>query len=265
MFERLEKPFLTVETGEAYQPIRLTYTIYQKEALIELLNGLKCCRLKSHSNMSWDWLWTGECETLKFESLDSYKKNPERALRLGTLMIRENNLHINLTSFKRACLAVPFFYKFIKSELAKVTHADFLNKVFELSERLPHGLSELFNDKELEAIVKQRGNEYQSVLNQCEQAENAESAFHILSDYTQTEAQKRLPYVERYIFPETANYDNDVIFLSFYIFLRGRELVAIRRWFGQAAYSLADAADETMEQVFGEMHIDLLDNHEEPK
>ena len=27
MFDRLQKPFLTVETGEAYQPIRLTYEI----------------------------------------------------------------------------------------------------------------------------------------------------------------------------------------------------------------------------------------------
>ncbi len=48
-------------------------------------------------------------------------------------------------------------------------------------------------------------------------------------------------------------------FLSFYIFLRSRELVAIKRWFGETGYSLADAADETVEQVFGGMGIDLLD------
>jgi hypothetical protein len=36
-------------------------------------------------------------------------------------------------------------------------------------------------------------------------------------------------------------------------------LVAIKRWFGEAGYSLADAADETVEQVFGGMDIDILE------
>jgi len=49
------------------------------------------------------------------------------------------------------------------------------------------------------------------------------------------------------------------MFLGFYIFLRGRELVAIRRWFGNSGYTLADAADETMEQVFGDMNIDIIE------
>jgi hypothetical protein len=30
MFERLQKPFLTVETGEAYQPLRLSFLIHDE-------------------------------------------------------------------------------------------------------------------------------------------------------------------------------------------------------------------------------------------
>lgn len=258
MFERLQKPFLTVETGEAYQPIRLTYHLYQKNALIERLNQLKCCEKNNKAN-SWNWFWRAECDDLHFESLDSFKKNTLHPLRLSTITIKDDKLFINLPSFKRACLAVPFFHKWIDPTIAKVQYGDFINKVFGLDERLPHGFSELFKEDELERIVHQRVSDYEKVQEKCEHAATAEEAFTLLSEYTQSEAQKRLPYAERYAFHENNTHDPDVIFLGFYIFLRGRELVAIRRWFGNAGYTLADAAEETMDQVFGGMDIDIIE------
>lgn len=259
MFERLQKPFLTVETGEAYQPIRLTYSLYQKDKLIETLKDLKCLD-KNPTAPSWNWFWRDECEDLHFESLDTYQKNLSHPLRLGTLTIRDDKLYLNLPSFKRACLAVPFFSRMIASSIAKVDKADFINKVFGIDERLPHGFAELFKEEELETLIRQRLEEYQQVQHRVEQADNAEEAFNILSEYTSAEAKKRLPYAERYSFQyETGIEDPDVIFLGFYIFLRGRELVAIRRWFGETGYSLADAADETVEQVFGGMNIDIIE------
>ncbi|HLB41278.1 MAG TPA: hypothetical protein VJN02_00240 [Gammaproteobacteria bacterium] len=258
MFERLQKPFLTVETGEAYQPIRLSYNLFQKNQLVETLNTLKCCEKNPHAN-SWNWFWRNECDDLHFESLDSYKKTSDHPLRLGTLTIRENGLFLNLPSFKRACLAVPFFFRIIPSDIVKVDHADFINKVFGLDERLPHGFSELFKEEELAKIIEQRAHDYESVQEKVEQAKTAEEAFTLLANYTHIEAKKRLPYAERYSFQESKTADPDVVFLGFYIFLRGRELVAIRRWFGETGYTLADAADETVEQVFGGMNIDIIE------
>jgi hypothetical protein len=262
MFERLQKPFLTVETGEAYQPIRLTYEISQKETLIQTLNALQCLEKKPGAADAWNWFWRGECEDLHFESLNSFSKNPEQPLRLGTLTLRDNHLFFNLPSFKRACLAVPFFFRQVKSEIAKPTHADFINKVFGLDERLPHGFAELFKEDALEKIVQQRLEEYQKVQERVEDANSVKEAFTILSEYTESEARKRLPFAERYAFQSSNKNDvndPDVIFLGFYIFLRGRELVAIRRWFGETGYTLADAAEETLKQVFGEMHIDIIE------
>lgn len=258
MLERLQKPFLTVETGEAYQPIRLTYELYEKNKLITTLNQLKCCE-KNPSGNAWNWFWRDECDDLHFESLDSYRKNPQHPLRLGTLTIRDETLYVNLPSFKRACLAVPFFHRMIEHKIAQIHHADFINKVFGLDERLPHGFSELFKEDELEKIVHQRLSDYQVVQQSVEHANSAEEAFAILSDYTKNEAKKRLPYAERYAFHETRNQDPDVVFLGFYIFLRGRELVAIRRWFGETGYTLAEAAEETVEKVFGDMDIDIIE------
>jgi hypothetical protein len=258
MFDRLQKPFLTVETGEAYQPIRLTYDISQKEKLNQILNNLKCCE-KNPSTQGWNWFWRDECDDLHFESLESFRKNAAHPLRLGTLTIRDDKLYLNLPSFKRACIAAPFFHKIIESTVSRVHHADFINKVFGLDERLPHGFSELFKEDELEKIINARLQEYEKVQEAVENAETPEEAFSILSTYTESESKKRLPYAERYVFQHEDAHDPDVIFLGFYIFLRGRELVAIRRWFGETGYSLADAAEETVEQVFGGMGIDIIE------
>ncbi len=259
MFDRLQKPFLTVETGEAYQPIRLTYEFgTDKEKLLATLAKLQCLE-KNPTGTSWNWFWRNECDDLHFESLDSFRKNPTHPVRLATLTIRDNKLYINLPSFKRACMAVPFFNRVILHDVAHIHHADFINKVFALDERLPHGFTEAFKEEELDRIMHQRIEDYHKVQEQCEKAKTAAEALTILSEYSHAEAKKRLPYAERYTFELTGSDDPDVVFLGFYIFLRSRELVAIKRWFGESGYSLADAADETIEQVFGGMGIDLIE------
>lgn len=259
MFDRLQKPFLTVETGEAYQPIRLTFTLQQKEKLIERLNSLKCCE-KNPTTNSWNWFWKDECNDLHFESISAFKKKPDAPLRLGTLSIRDNNLYINLPTFKRACLAVPFFDRMIDRKVALVSKADFINKVFGTDERLPHGFAELFKEEELEKIVRQRIADYEKIEDKVGHAQSAEEAFTILNDYTIKETKKRLPFAERYVFENINGQDPDIIFLGFYIFLRGRELVAIRRWTGEIGITLSDVIDETLEEVFGEMsNIDIIE------
>jgi hypothetical protein len=258
MFDRLQKPFLTVETGEAYQPLRLTYDIFKKDELVKLLDDMKCLT-KNPAADSWSWYWKEECEELHFESLDSFRRNPEHAVRLGTFLIKSDKLYINLPSFKRACISVPFFHKAIDPQIAIIHCVDFVNKVFALDERLPHGFTELFKEEELEKILQQRISDYHEIQEKCEHAPTAEEAFAVLKQYTDVEAKKRLPYAERYVFDLQAAADPEIVFLSFYIFLRGRELVAIKRWFGEAGYSLADAADDTVEQVFGGMDIDIIE------
>ncbi len=42
MLDRIQKPFMTVDTGEAYQPLRLTYDLYDSTALIAALNQINC-------------------------------------------------------------------------------------------------------------------------------------------------------------------------------------------------------------------------------
>jgi len=258
MFDRLQKPFLTVETGEAYQPLRISYVLFQKDKLIETLGNIKCLT-KAAAGESWSWYWKDECADIHFESLDSFKVHPDHPVRLGSITLKGDALYFHLPPFKRACLGVPFFHKLIDPHIACVHHVDFINKVFAIDERLPHGFTELFKDDELDRILHQRVSDYEIIQQQVEDAVTAEDALLILEEYTIKEARKRLPYAERYQFEFHDEVQTDIVFLSFYIFLRGRELVAIKRWFGDTGYSLVDAVDDTIEQVFGGMDIDIIE------
>src|SRR5205085_7483833 len=126
-------------------------------------------------------------------------------------------------------------------------------------ERIAHGFTEVFNNIELEQILFQRIHDYEETHKRCEIADTAEEALDILTEYTEIEARKRLPYAERYLFADIMDSNADDAYLGFYIFMRSRELVAIRRWFGEAGFTLCDAIDETIEQVFGGMNIDIID------
>lgn len=258
MFERLQKPFLTVETGEAYQPIRISYELLKPDLLNKTLSKLKCVDLKSHGH-GWGIYWRNEIDDIHFESLDTFKKSPNKPLRLGTFIVKENMLYLNLPSFKRACLLVPVLHQLMDHSIVKIKCADFINKVFGLNERLPHGFAEAYDEIELENIVHQRIHDYEVVHAKCSEAESAEEAFKILSQYTETESRKRLPYAERYGFQDIDTDNIDDTYLAFYIFLRSRELVAIRRWFGETGFTLGDALEETVDQVFGGMNIDILE------
>jgi hypothetical protein len=258
MFERLEKSFLTIETGEAYQPVRVAYDLLQPNKLQMIFDQLKCVATKNRNDQSWEIFWRDETDEIHFESLESFKK-PSNPLRLGTFIIKNDTLYLNLPSFKRACLLIPLLHQLIDSSVIKINKADFINKVFGLNERLPHGLTEIYDDTELDNIIRQRIHDYHEVEGRCEHAATAEEAFKILSEYTQTESHKRLPFAERFLFQEIEGSEMDDTYLGFYIFLRSRELVAIRRWFGETGYTLGDAADETVEQVFGGMNIDIIE------
>ncbi len=258
MFDRLKKPFLTVETGEAYQPLRLVYHLFNKDALTQLFDKLDCVN-NNGTDHTWNLFWKNECNELHFESLDSFHKNPDHPVRLGTLNIKDDKFYINLPSFKRACLVVPFFHSVIPHDVAIVHHVDFINKVFAVNERLPHPFTELFKEDELERILEKRVTEYHEMEKRCEHAPSAEEAFNILREYTETEGKKRFPFAERYMFDLSHEEDSDIVFLSFYIFLRGRELVAIKRWLGEMNYTVADLIDETVEEVFGSMDIDIIE------
>jgi len=256
--QEMPKAFRTVETGEAYQPIRIAYIIQQQDKLIERLNTIACCKKRDNGNV-WDWFWSDECDDLDFRSIDNYQKNPMQPPRLGIFTIRDEILYLNLPSFKRACLGVKFFYQILDPTLVTTHRATFINKVFGLDEHLPQNFSEFFQDDFSEELAYYRLDAYEKVQERVGSAANADEKVQIMSEYTNSESRKPLPFTETYLFALTKTNDPDLVFLGFYIYLRGRELVAIRRWFGATEYTLADAAEETVREVYADSDYPLED------
>jgi amino acid adenylation domain-containing protein len=263
--ENLQKPFLSVETGEAYQPIKLVYKVTELDKLMEILSKLQCCS-KREGIFVWNWYWQDECNDMNFSSLDSFQKDPQKPLRIGVLIIRDGIFYINLPSFKRATVAVEFFSKVIGADVAEVYKAIFVNRVFGIDERLPPNFSSFFDEEEAERIAQERTETYENVTARASAALTVERKLAIMSEYSSVEAKKPLPSVEAFLFQNISNRTNEdpeTKFLGFYIYLRGRELVSIRRWFGSKDFTLADAADETMSAVFAESGYTIDDSEEE--
>jgi hypothetical protein len=257
MLDDTKQLFRTVDTGEAYQPIRLTFTIGELQLLKQQLGALQCLTLVSPG--TWSWLWRAETAEIPFASVADFSANAAMPVQLGTLVITDELMYLNLTSFKRACLAIPFFHQQLTPDAAVLHHADFINKVFGIDEPIIDELSNLFSEQELQIVLAEKLSAYQDMQEYCEQAKDVSEALAIIKQFAELEASKPLAFVERYLFNFSAADDPSLIFLSFYVFIRSRELAAIKRWLGATNYSLADAVDETMQQIFGNVGVDLVD------
>jgi hypothetical protein len=242
--------FLTIETGEIYQPVRLTYLIKDMTALINTLTQLSCIKEEANANL-WTWYWKNECDDLHFESQDTFQKQADHPVRLGTISIKQNLFYIYLPSFKRACMTVPFFHKILNESICHIQHADFINKIFTTGETLPRKFNEIFDNEKLNLSSHKRVNAYQQIEDQCTSSLSMNDALDILSDVLKHEDKWELPYVERYQFELADDEDPQVIYIAFYLFMRSRELVVINRAMGKHNYQLADAANESVTHAFG--------------
>ena len=245
MIDDAIEPFLTVETGEAYQPIRLTYALHDHSSLLQKLNTLKCIQ-KSLSRDAWAWYWRNECSHAPFQAMVEFFCNLQKnEIRLATLNIQDNKLYVYLPSFKRACLALAFFHFMIDPEIATLQHSDFINKIYNIHEPLPRGFADLFNEQELNQHSIDRVTEYLKVMKMCAHTQEPEDAMHI---FLENEAKWNIPYAERYVFHPDEN-DFERLFLTFYTFLRTRELVALKHWIGETDYNFSDVTKETAENI----------------
>lgn len=250
-----EIPFLTVDTGEVYQPIRLTFKIKNLVLLEEQIDDLACIKKINHN--TWYWLWCNETAELPFASISNF--NQSGAMKIATLLRFGDLLYLNLQSFKRACLAIPFFHNIFNEKSACLLYADFINKVYAYNEQKIEDFSSLFSEQELQTALQQKLHDYQQMQQKCEHASDISQALEIVKSYAALENKKLVSSVERYEFNFKNCTDLSIVFLSFYVFIRSRELAAIKRWFGVTDYSLSNAVDEAMEQIFGDLGIDLID------
>jgi hypothetical protein len=131
------KSVLSTVTGELFQPVRLHYQVFNRKALLDSLQKLRCIKHVAEQGR-WVWLYEDEARGLPFQN--SYDRLPDtlRPIVIGSFFLRDEGLLLDLRSCERALEAIPFFDKHIPRQAAKVRDAEVVSELFpaEGNERL---------------------------------------------------------------------------------------------------------------------------------
>ncbi len=125
--------YKTVDTGQAYLPIMVGYTVFDHDQLVAVLSSLKCCKRKGAA-LVWSWFWREECEELKFAGT-KYARDKKRPLLLGEFSFHDNVLYLTFPAFYRAALAIDFLQPFFDT-ITKPSFLFFVNRAFALRDEV---------------------------------------------------------------------------------------------------------------------------------
>lgn len=131
-------PWLTLVTGEPYQPARAYYQFEgqlksEVSALKTCIQQLDCM-VPGNRKGQWLWQFEAEAERLRFERIYRQLSPEERPVTLGQFEISDNDVTLTVFSFDRLLQAIPFFDRHIPRDIAKATKMHLVNHFFSPSE-----------------------------------------------------------------------------------------------------------------------------------
>lgn len=225
-----EKILQATTTGEIVQPVRLYYQLGDERRLIHRSNQLSCMDFDREGNR-WVWLYAHESRTLKFEKPYSSIAKDMHPIVIGSLFLRGNELFLDLRSFDRAIKAIPFFDTHVGRNVARITHAAVVNRLFDAREQFGPNLDVFFrSNKVTERCPDKSAAEIESLI----EAHRADREFE-WSPIFEQRAKEPFPEIEK--FP--VNFYEDGI-SSFEAVLRVRQVIALQHWKGNTDYTFYD-------------------------
>jgi hypothetical protein len=234
-----EKTLLATITGELFQPVRLHYQVFDREALLRVFRKLRCVE-RDPSQLRWVWLYDFEARGLSL--LRSHAEIPKQLhpVVIGSFYPRgEDRIDLDLRSCERAVQAIPFFDQHIPRKVAKVTEAEHVNRLFSAEEA--HLTPDMLFDRQQtpvadpEAFVEKLTELAASALDPAEK-------YRITMEYINARAKNPLPEIERY----PIHYYEEGI-QSFENSLRLRQILAHRHWQGNTQCTLYDVIHEAVQ------------------
>jgi len=229
-----DQPILATITGEYFQPVRLHYRVFDHENLVQAIERLRCVA-RDPTQQRWVWLYDYEAKNLQFKH--SYAQIPKELhpLVLGSFFLRaKDTLLLDLRSFERASLAIPFFDTYLPRAIVKVTEAEVVNKLFSAVES-PKLTPDSIFDRQVSSPTVAEG-EMQRVATVIAQAADFQEKLAVALEQVEAKVQQPLPEVER--FP--IHYYEDGI-IGFTAALTIRHVIAMRHWLGDSKFSMLDA------------------------
>jgi hypothetical protein len=126
-----EKPLLATMTGEPFQLARIHYDLSCKKTIECVFTEMKCMDFDQNLNR-WVWNYHAEAKKIKFKS--SYNDIPKqhRPIVIGSFYLpTEQHMYLDVNSFDRTVEAIKFFDKHISCKVARLSHVQVVNKLFE--------------------------------------------------------------------------------------------------------------------------------------
>jgi hypothetical protein len=230
-----EKTIMATITGEYFQPVRLHYTVFDQQKLLQAFKKLRCIEFDATRNR-WVWLYDCEAKTLTFQKSHPELPTHMRPIVLGSIFLRgKDRMLLDARSCERALEAIPFFDNYIPRSVAKVREAEVANKLCSTDNPAltPDSLfdSQPRTRRDSEAGVQEMLKRASSSNNPVEQLRN-------ITDQMNNQAKRSLPEVERI----PIHYYEDGIH-GFDLALKLRQIVARQHWLAHAEYTLSDAIE----------------------
>jgi hypothetical protein len=266
---KLRRSPAITSTSELYQPARLYYDIFDRQALRKGFDQLQCMRVNDPSEPSdrpddldtWDWLFEHEAQQLKFKK--NYWQIPrhDRPIVLAKFCLPKadpsnsdslSQGYFDLDSFDRLTRAIAFFDQHISRDVARATSMRVVNRCFEVEE-----LSEL-SDRQGEQVNQANQSDHfnfdrffarddinppkaTQVLSTIEsiKAEHGSSAKQreLVSNYIASLEQETMPEIEEL----PINFYEDGEIFSTEFALKMRQKTAYERWLGNHSFNPIDA------------------------
>ena len=238
-----QETLIMTTTQEPYMPIRLYYTIFDKDGLLNRLNQLQCV-MWSIKNQS--FFINYEKEAKKIGLSVKYNAVPKE---LFPVILAEGNiendecLHLDLRSFERAVCLVEFLDRYISRRIIKITHVATYNEFqsadinnFEKIWNIDY--DELFADENMVIIDPEL--EWEKIQNLIAKGKNPEEKLALVCENSK---KQRMSLVEK--FP-IYYYEEGIERLDGC--LKFRMALAFEHWEGNENYTPFDLAQKIAEK-----------------
>jgi len=228
-------------TKEAFQPVRLYYSIPDCSFVTKRLRGLKCMA-EDIPGRCWQWLYDAEAASLSISAGYDAVPVESRPIVLGRIHVpKKGDMTIQTNSIDRAVAAVRFFAPRLGSEVV-ARRCRVINRCFCADEGRPDELIKLL-DKDV-TVVDPRAAE-EAFANDFKGVRSLQDAERVIEEREQRDiaSKKDVPMVEDFpLAPEEETPD----FMHLSINLKLRYARAVEHWKGNADLTLLALIRRTM-------------------
>ena len=235
---------LTTVTGEAFQPVRLYYTVPNKSVATKVLARLRCID-EDKAARCWVWLYVDEAESLTFGRPRSEVPADAHPIVIGRFRFPDKTrMTLELRSADRAVEAAKFFAPLFGQSVA-LSRLRVVNRWF-AAEEAAVGLDRL--DKLLDSnVVRIDPGDAERAFERAMAGAHTEAEKRAaLAAHLEESRRKDVPLVEDlplHADEETPNF-RDLTML-----LRLRSLRALEHWRGSTGTTLGDIIQRTVERM----------------